>query len=182
MSLWTRQKGEGSRPFQAFALYRDMGYARSLAKVAKELGKSTTIVEQWSANNNWIERVAAWDAEEDIKRRDALAKKRIKMLERHATVAGSMINLSARSIINLAQKESQEPGTISARDAAHLAESGVKIERLCYGESTENINQKVRHEIAFARKDEENLKAIDSILIRCHQIAKSNGGVPGNGR
>lgn len=61
--LWERQPNEGAKPFQAFALYRDMGNARTLAAVAKQLTKSEQLIRRWSMRDHWQERVTAYDNE-----------------------------------------------------------------------------------------------------------------------
>jgi Phage terminase small subunit len=65
LAAWDRQKDEGDKAFEAFALYRTMGSARSLRKVAQELGKSDTLVARWSSKNNWTSRAVEWDFEQD---------------------------------------------------------------------------------------------------------------------
>ena len=62
---WERQLNESPQAFEAFACYRDMGAARSLAKVSRELCKCKALMERWSKENDWVKRVAAWDAEKD---------------------------------------------------------------------------------------------------------------------
>ena len=44
MRAWERQEGETSRAYEAFSAYRDLGSARSLAKVGQLLGKSTGLM------------------------------------------------------------------------------------------------------------------------------------------
>ena len=34
--LWERQQGESTKAYEAFSIYRDMGYQRSLSKVAEK--------------------------------------------------------------------------------------------------------------------------------------------------
>jgi hypothetical protein len=48
------------RAFEAFAIYRDMAYQRSLAAVGWKLHKSKTLLSRWSATHGWVKRVAAW--------------------------------------------------------------------------------------------------------------------------
>src|SRR4051794_29090074 len=56
-----RLEGEGNRPFEAFILYRDMGPARAIGKVARKLEKSHTIVGRWSSDYRWVERARKYD-------------------------------------------------------------------------------------------------------------------------
>ena len=71
---WERQDGESAQAFEGFALYRDMGAERSLAKVAQKLGKSKALMERWSVRWQWGQRAEAWDAEFDRMVRRALEK------------------------------------------------------------------------------------------------------------
>jgi len=43
---WFRQKGESRKAYEAFAVYRDLGAARSQAKVAEQLGKSLELMKR----------------------------------------------------------------------------------------------------------------------------------------
>jgi hypothetical protein len=69
---WERQGGETSRAYEAFSTYRDLGPARSLAKVGQILGKSTGLMERWSSAHSWVDRVAALEARDEMLRREAV--------------------------------------------------------------------------------------------------------------
>jgi len=58
---WDRCKGETRKAFEAFLCYRDMGDARRLEDVGKRLGKSMPLMERWSAQWGWVDRVAAYE-------------------------------------------------------------------------------------------------------------------------
>lgn len=64
---WERQKGERSKAFKLFTLYRDLGPIRSVEKVRElwqeETGSelSRSMVERHCTNNNWVERAEAYD-------------------------------------------------------------------------------------------------------------------------
>ena len=60
-NLWDRWPGETPKPWQAFAIYRDMGLDRSGAKVGDKLGKSSTLIERWSSKFRWVSRVQLFD-------------------------------------------------------------------------------------------------------------------------
>ncbi len=62
---WERQPRETPQAWQGFEAYRDREGKRSLAGVGQQLGKSTALMERWSARWSWVDRAAVWDEEED---------------------------------------------------------------------------------------------------------------------
>src|SRR5215831_3562390 len=54
---WERQPGESRQAFEAFTRYRDLSSGRSYARVGRELGKSTGLIERWGSRHRWQERV-----------------------------------------------------------------------------------------------------------------------------
>ena len=62
---WERRNDEGTKPYEAFAIYRDMGRERSLRAVAEQLQKSDTLMGRWSGKYEWVKRAAAWDDDQD---------------------------------------------------------------------------------------------------------------------
>src|SRR5262245_44078808 len=86
-ALWERQRGESRRAFAAFGAYRDYGPRRSLAKVARKIGKSTALLERWSRRWAWVRQATAWDDTCDARRLDAAGRAMDEMAERHASVA-----------------------------------------------------------------------------------------------
>lgn len=70
-------------------VYRDMGLARTLSKVAQELSKSDTLIKGWSAKWDWQKRVRAWDDFLDEQRREAYLTQVERMSIRHAKIASA---------------------------------------------------------------------------------------------
>jgi prophage DNA circulation protein len=62
--------------------YAEMGSQRSAAKVGQQLGKSTTIINRWSAQHRWQERVRQYDAAVLEEHNAALRAKRNQEIER----------------------------------------------------------------------------------------------------
>lgn len=56
-----RLENESPEAYEAYTKYATMGAERSLAKVGQELGKSTTLMSDWSAKNRWVERANIYD-------------------------------------------------------------------------------------------------------------------------
>jgi len=55
----TRLPHESAKAYAAFLTYVELGDKRSLRAVGQKLGKSTTIIERWSSEWKWGERIAA---------------------------------------------------------------------------------------------------------------------------
>ena len=53
---------ESIKAFAAFKTYLDMGAQRSLAATGRKLGKSKTMMEKWSRQHQWVDRVQAYTA------------------------------------------------------------------------------------------------------------------------
>lgn len=133
---WERQDNETPKQFEAFKIYRDMGEERSLTKVAQQLKKSTTLMGRWSGINNWVERCAAWDAEQDRLLRQQQLKDIKNMRKRHADIATAMIMKAAKALKKIPDDE------IKPQDVARFVDVASKLERLSRGDSSEIIEQR----------------------------------------
>jgi hypothetical protein len=130
---WARQPEETSKAFAAFAVYRDLGPTRSLAKVGRLLGRSTQGMERWSSVDGWVVRVAAWDNEQDRIRRVAANAEIATMAVRQAREGQLM---QAKGIKKIADMTDEDIKLLSIMEATRLVETGVKIERTARGEPT----------------------------------------------
>lgn len=133
---WERQAGESVKAFEAFAIYRDMGVERSLRKVAQRLNKSVTQIAEWSSNKNWVERVAAWDAEQDRIARQEQIKAIKAMRNRHAGMAKAMIVKAGRALQKIPDEE------IKASDISRMIEVASKLERISRGDVGDVIEER----------------------------------------
>jgi hypothetical protein len=124
---WEKLTGESAQAFQAFALYRDMGPDRSLAKVAKELGKSSTIVERWSARDAWVVRVEAWDVEQDRLWRQQQLNSRREVGKRHLRIANAMQGKLVDALARL------DVSQMTPADIARWIEVTAKVQRQAIG-------------------------------------------------
>lgn len=59
--IWTRRDGESHAAFAAFREYLSMGGKRSGREVAERIGKSTSMIQDWSSRHQWRERARAYD-------------------------------------------------------------------------------------------------------------------------
>ncbi len=124
---WERLRDESAPAFEAFVIYRDMGPERSLAKVARQLGKSTTLVEKWSARDHWVNRVTAWEAEQDrIWLAQQVASRR-EVGRRQLRIANAMQAQLVQALSRL------DLTTLSARDLAYWLDISTKVQRQAIG-------------------------------------------------
>lgn len=150
MKPWEPQEGESAPAYQAFAEYRDLGGERSLESVARILSKSSQLLKRWSARWKWVERSQAYDAHMDSLEQKAREKALTRKAEDWATKELEMASLlydKAKSMLSfpLAKQVTKDGQTVvmpadwRMRDAAAIAEAGIKMERLARGQSTENV-------------------------------------------
>ncbi len=77
MLAWERQEGESDKAYAAFVTYRDMGPERSHRAVAEALygaqaKYSVRTVHEWSRKFDWVDRVRALEARDEMVRREAV--------------------------------------------------------------------------------------------------------------
>ena len=95
---WDRQPGETTPAYAAFASYRDMGHSRSNAKVARELGKSVTIINRWSSQWRWVARTEAWDSMPGRETQAAFAEVAARIAAQHERVATKLLDRLERNL------------------------------------------------------------------------------------
>lgn len=156
---WERREAESQQAWEAFATYRDMGAERSTAKVGQALSKSKALMDRWSSTHGWVERVVAWDAEQDRVKRDAQLDEVEAMGRRHAQQGQALLQALMAPAISLlkrlssdehaaawkAQLDKMEPIealALISKAASHWP-NVMKAERLARGESTERIDGKL---------------------------------------
>lgn len=133
---WERQKSESAKAYEAFSLYRDMGASRSIAKVAEKLQKSNQLLGRWSRNNKWVDRVAAWDAEQDRIARQAQTAEIKRMRKRHADLATAMLVKASKALKNLPEEE------INGMTISKMVETASKLERISRGDVGDVVEER----------------------------------------
>jgi hypothetical protein len=124
---WERLPNETAQAFEGFVHYRDLGAERSLAKVAKALGKSTTLIEKWSARDHWVMRADSWDVESDRLHRAYLVAHRREVDRRVLRIAGAMQGKLVEALGSL------DAARMTARDVAYWLEITAKVQRAAVG-------------------------------------------------
>lgn len=154
MDPWERQTGESSRAYEAFRAYLELGSQRSAAKVGQKLGKSVTLIGRWSAAHRWVDRVEAWERDQDEvwanERRAAVRE----VGRRHAELAQRFTAKLKKKLSKLRLRE------MSAADMARWLDVAVKVERLSMGMSTTTIGGtgqggKIEHSHSVAIREAE---------------------------
>lgn len=146
-AFWEKQKGESAQAFEAFKTYRDMGAARSNAKVGRQLGKSKQLMDQWSKRWMWVARAEAYDMEQDRIERAELAEYRRQMHKRHRQLASTV---QSRLIEFLTSIDGTE---MTYAQVASLLSASTQLERLAVGEA--NIVEEHREEVNWSGDPDE---------------------------
>ncbi len=137
---WERQPDETTKPYEAFCVYRDMGIERSIRKVAERLSKSETLMARWSTKNNWVERVTAWDDEQERIEREAAQKQQLedikKMRKRHAAIATQMLIKASTAL------QSLPPDEVKAADISRMVDVASKLERISRGDVGDVVEER----------------------------------------
>ena len=147
---WERQPKETPQAFEAFAIYRDMGYDadgylggnRTHRAVAKQLGKSETLISRWSSQHNWLDRCAAWDAEQDRILRKEQQREIAKMRKRHAAIAYAGIKKAANALNKV------NPEDLSPSDIMKFMTECSKLERISRGDVGDVVEEREGEAVA----------------------------------
>lgn len=134
--IWERRAEESAKAFEAFVAYRELGATRSLAAVGHRLGKSTALMERWSAQYDWVDRCHAFDIAMDRARTE-------KVFESNAQARQRVIDdatlVQKRLMARFARMSEEELAAVPLKDLMRVWEIAMKAERLSRGESTENV-------------------------------------------
>lgn len=121
---WERQKGESAQAYEAFVTYRDMGAERSLRAVSRQLGKSKTLIDRWSREKDWVERVRAYDNELEKEARAKAIRGRKDMTERHIKIAMQVQKKALEALASLSVED------MSPKDVKEYIKMATDLERL----------------------------------------------------
>ncbi|MEV4819305.1 hypothetical protein [Micromonospora tulbaghiae] len=124
---WDRQRCEPEKAYGYFALYRDLGRTRTVAKVAEQVNKSRDYLHKLATRWKWVQRAAAWDREEDRLYAEGLAEQRRDMARRHARIASALQGKLVTRLQNL------DASKLTPGDIARWLEVATRVERLALG-------------------------------------------------
>lgn len=148
---WERQRGEPMRAFGYFAMYRDLGPHRSIAKVAEATRIGQRTLEAHSSKWRWVERADAywdwWERRERERREGDRAALNRQHLGIGAALAGpALTRLQGRAAAMGPNGEPIEPvppldpRELDASDVARLVKVGVEIQRVAAGLNTSMVS------------------------------------------
>lgn len=126
---WERQDRESAQAFEAFVMYRDLGTARSVTKVARELDKSRALVGRWSRQFAWVVRASAYDREQDRLFLAEQAQARREIARRHAKLAQAVQGKA------VARLQTLDPRELSPSELLRYIQVAAEIERRAVGEA-----------------------------------------------
>lgn len=124
---WDRQAKEPEKAYAYFALYRDLGRTRTVAKVAAEVNRSRDYLHKLASTWQWVRRAQAFDREGDRIYAESLAERRRDMADRHARIASA---LQAKIVARL---QSLDASKLTPGDVARWLEVATRVERLALG-------------------------------------------------
>ena len=153
LKAWDKQPTDTNKSYAAFIIYRSTApHERSLRKCATRFYGIESKSKQhqflcWSAKHNWVERVIAYDAEQERIYQQEQHTAIRKMNERQAAI-GADVQMRGFSIIKLDSLETPEGVELTANERAQrmeagrrLVEGGMKVERVSRGEPEQIIEQ-----------------------------------------
>lgn len=123
--IWEQLPDEGAKAYAAFFTYLELGpHIRSIEATAKELGKSPSLIGQWSSNHHWVERSKAYDSYIRRQRYTVRVAHVIEMEDRHAQIGQTLMRLGLEALSKV------EPERLTSRTALAFITQGIKVERL----------------------------------------------------
>ncbi|MGW7572407.1 hypothetical protein [Streptomyces sp. NPDC054765] len=156
---WERQTAESVQAFEAFAVYRDLGPARSVTKVAQELHKSRTLLGRWSRQYAWVMRATAYDREQDRVFLAEQRQARRDIARRHAKLAQAVQSKA------VARLQALDPRELSPSDLLRYLQVAAEIERRAVGDApvTAGVEMDEQGADVAALTDEERRARMDQL-------------------
>ena len=171
--VWERQNGEAFKAYEAFKVYRELGWERSLRGVVRKADEfAVSTVQRWSHENNWAQRVDAFDIWKERREYQIRENAIVTMEKRHAQMARFM----QQKIMERLQ--GVKPEELSLSELARWADLATKMERLSLGEPTEHTkrtNESRSISFDFMKNlSNEELAVLEDIMART-----SDGNIAG---
>ena len=120
---WERMEGEGSKAFEAFRVYRDMGPERTITAVGRQLSKSRNLIDRWKDRWNWAERVRAYDNDLERAAHQEAVKSVREMRKRHIGMAAQIQHKGMLAL------QSLNPNSMKPNELIAFIREATKLER-----------------------------------------------------
>lgn len=120
---WERQEGESVKAYEAFHCYLNLGETRSQRLVSEQLSKSRQLISRWSANYQWVERVAAYENDLQRQAHAEAVKKARQMADRHISIAMKMQQKALQAL------KEMDPRDIDPKNLVAFIREATKLER-----------------------------------------------------
>lgn len=120
---WERQEGESVKAYEAFQCYLNLGETRSQRLVSEQLSKSRQLISRWSANYQWVERVAAYENDLQRQAHAEAVKKARQMADRHISIAMKMQQKALQAL------KEMDPRDIDPKNLVAFIREATKLER-----------------------------------------------------
>lgn len=160
------QPGESLKAFEAWRIYRDLGYDRTCSAVAKTLHRHPSLIAAWNRRWNWQHRVFMHEKEQDKIRAMETLKLSREAGRRHLNQALVM----QQHLINRLQ--SMSPEDLGVDDIRKWFETAVKIERLSLGMSTESIKTVTEPVLPDDTHEEIDISDPETVKLACDLTAR----------
>ena len=134
---WEHQKGETSKAWLAFHLYREMGSTRTLVRVSEVRGCHVTQIRRWSKFWNWQERVRQWNIFVDRQMADANVELLRETRQRHIRLSQMMLSKYMEKIAQVSAAD------IPIAILDRFLKAGTDVELRALGEATSRIESVV---------------------------------------
>jgi hypothetical protein len=176
MKPWERQPQEGTKAFDAFRCYLEMGSYRTLEAVSQQLSRSVPFIKRWSARWDWVGRTTAYadhiaglrdKAEQKVVESESekWARRREQLREQEHRLALELIKKAEQMLqAPLSPKLDKDTGTVGTyarwtmADAARYVETASKLARLAAGMETTHSRVDVTDMTIAARTAFERLR------------------------
>lgn len=106
--LWERQTGESERQYSRFAMYRDLGRARTVKQCAELVNLAHGTAHNAAHRYRWRERAEVWDREQDKIFLAQLAAKRRELMDTEAKIANGVLRHVIGRLSRLQPKDVDE--------------------------------------------------------------------------
>lgn len=140
---WERQEGESVKAYEAFQCYLNLGETRSQRLVSEQLSKSRQLISRWSANYQWVERVAAYENDLQRQAHAEAVKKARQMADRHISIAMKMQQKALQAL------KEMDPRDIDPKNLVAFIREATKLER----ESRAEIVRETEHKIEAENRE-----------------------------